>query len=131
MQKGICVIVPLFDVTLCLPILHSLRLPHFLIRLLLQVKGRMMIYWFIMFSYRFLATPAPISVKPLITQVYSRCQKLVVSSPTPIASTLDPVFSNDFPITLRKGKRQNVHPQFPHFVLITICHHIPILLLHP
>ena len=76
-------------------------------------------------------TPAPIPVKTLITQVYSRCQKLVVSSPTPIASTLDPVFSNDFPIALRKGKRQRVHPQFPHFVLITIFHHIPILLLHP
>ena len=27
-QKGIGVIVPLFDVTLCLLMLHSLRLPH-------------------------------------------------------------------------------------------------------
>ena len=53
-KKGIGVIVPLFDVTLCLLILHSLRIPRFPFRLLLQVLGRMMIYWFIMFPYRFL-----------------------------------------------------------------------------
>ena len=33
-----------------------------------------------------------------------------VSSPTLAASTLDPVFSHDLPIVLRKGKRQFVHP---------------------
>ena len=34
-QKGIGVIVPLFDVTLCLLMLHSLRLPHVPFHLLL------------------------------------------------------------------------------------------------
>ena len=37
-KKGIYVIVPLFDVTLCIRMLHYLRLPHFLFRLLLRVK---------------------------------------------------------------------------------------------
>ena len=54
-------------------------------------------------------TPAPILVKPLITQVYSRCQKSPVSSSAPAVSTLDSVFNVDLPITLRKGKRQCVH----------------------
>ena len=53
-KKGIGVIVPLFDVTLCLLMLHSLRLPRFPFCLPLQVRGRMMIYWFIMFPYQFL-----------------------------------------------------------------------------
>ena len=43
-KKGIGVIIPLFDVTLCVLILHSLRLPRFLFLLLLLVKGRVMIY---------------------------------------------------------------------------------------
>ena len=50
-------------------------------------------------------TPAPILVKPPITQVYSRCQNPLISSPTSAASTLDPVSSDDLPIALRKGKR--------------------------
>ena len=33
-----------------------------------------------------------------------------MSSPPPAASTSDPVLSDDLPITLRKGKRQYVHP---------------------
>ena len=40
-------------------------------------------------------TPAPFPVKPLITQVYSRSQKPLVSSPTPTASTLDPISNDD------------------------------------
>ena len=55
-------------------------------------------------------TPAPIPIKPPITQVYSRCQNPPVSSPTLAASTLDLVSNDDLPITLRKGKRQCVHP---------------------
>ena len=55
-------------------------------------------------------TPAPIPVKPLITQVYSRCQNPLVLSLTPTASTLDPVSSDDHPISFCKGKRQCVHP---------------------
>ena len=61
-----------------------------------------------------LASPTPASVppltKPLITQVYSRCQNPLVSSPTPAASTLDPISSDDLRIALRKGNRQCVHP---------------------
>ena len=60
-----------------------------------------------------LVVPTPASVPPLtkppITQVYSRRQKPSVSSPTPVASTLDPISDDDLPITLRKGKRQCVH----------------------
>ena len=41
---GIGVIVSLFDVTLCLLMLHSFRLPRFPFLLLLLVKGRVMIY---------------------------------------------------------------------------------------
>ena len=33
---------------------------------------------------------ALVPLKPLITQVYSRCQNPPVSSPTPTASSLDP-----------------------------------------
>ena len=43
-RKGIGGIISPFDVTLCLLMQHSLRLPHFPTRLLLLVKGRMMIY---------------------------------------------------------------------------------------
>ena len=51
-QKGIGVIHPLFDVTLCLLMLHSLRLPRFPNRLLLLVRGRMMIYWSTRFPFQ-------------------------------------------------------------------------------
>ena len=55
-----------------------------------------------------LALPAPVSVppstKPPITQVYARRLHPLVSSPPSAASTLDPVFSDDLPIALRKGK---------------------------
>ena len=50
--------------------------------------------------------PTLIPVKPHITQVYSRRQDPLVSSPTPAASKLDPVSGDDLPISLRKGKRQ-------------------------
>ena len=54
--------------------------------------------------------PVPTPVKPPITQVYTRCKNPLVSSPTLTTSTSDPVPSDDLPITLRKGKRQYVHP---------------------
>ena len=54
-------------------------------------------------------TPAPIPVKPPITQVYSRHQNAPVSIPIPAASTLDPVSSDDLLISLHKGKHQCVH----------------------
>ena len=61
-----------------------------------------------------LASPTPASVPPLtkppITQVYTRRQHPLVSSPPPAASTLDPVSSDDLPIAFHKGKRQCVHP---------------------
>ena len=55
-------------------------------------------------------TPAPASVKPPITQVYSRRQNPPVSSPTLTASSSDLVQNDDLPIALRKGKDQCVHP---------------------
>ena len=48
-------------------------------------------------------TSALILVKPPITQVYSRRQNPLVSSPTPAASTLDPVSNDDLLTALRKG----------------------------
>ena len=66
LKKGIGVIVPLFDVTLSLPMLPSLRLPRFPFRLLLQVRGRMMIYWLIMVPYRFLLQPSSLLNLPLL-----------------------------------------------------------------
>ena len=54
--------------------------------------------------------PIPAQVKPLITQVYTRCQHPPVLNPTLAASTSDPVLSDDLPIALRKGKRQCAHP---------------------
>ena len=50
-------------------------------------------------------TPAPVPIKPPITQVNFRRQNPPVTSPTPAASTSNPVQNNDLPITLRKGKR--------------------------
>ena len=57
----------------------------------------------------YVSLPAPIPVKPLITQVYSQRQNPPVSSPTPTTSTLDPIFSDDHHIALRKGKCHCVH----------------------
>ena len=54
-------------------------------------------------------TPNPVPVKPPITQVYSQHQNPPVSSPTPAASSSDPVQNNDFPIAFLKGKRQCAH----------------------
>ena len=48
-------------------------------------------------------------VKPPITQFYTRRQHPPVLSPPPAASTSDLVLSDDFPIALRKGKRQCAH----------------------
>ena len=55
-------------------------------------------------------TPAPILVKPPITQVYSRRHNPLDSSLTPVASSSDPVQNDDLPIALRKGKRRCTHP---------------------
>ena len=61
-----------------------------------------------------LASPTLASVppltKPLTTQVYARRQQPLVLSPPPIASTSDPVLSDDLPIALQIGKRQCAHP---------------------
>ena len=72
----------------------------------------------------------PVPTPTPITQVYSRHQNPLVSSPTPAASTLDPVSSDDLPIALSKGKCQCVQP-ISSFVLITVCYHILVLLLYP
>ena len=55
-------------------------------------------------------TPAPVPVKPPITQVYSQCQNPPVSNPTPTASSSDPVQNDDLLIALRKCKCQCAHP---------------------
>ena len=55
-------------------------------------------------------TPAPVPVKPPITQIYSRHQNPPVSSLTRAASSSDPVQNDDLPIALHKGKRQCAHP---------------------
>ena len=54
-------------------------------------------------------TPAPISVKPPITQVYYRGQNPLDSSLTQAASSSDLVQNNDLPIALRKCKCQCTH----------------------
>ena len=56
-----------------------------------------------------LALPASAFVPP-ITQVYTQCQHPPVLSPPLATSTLDPVSSDDRLISLRKVKRQCVHP---------------------
>ena len=61
-KKGIGVIVPLFDVTLCLLMLQSLRIPYFPFLLLLLVKGEdddLLVYT--------IALPAPSA--PILTLV--------------------------------------------------------------
>ena len=52
----------------------------------------------------------PAQVKPPITQVYTRQQHSLVSSPPLAASTSNPVLSKDLPIAPRKGKRQCAQP---------------------
>ena len=52
----------------------------------------------------------PPLTKPPITQVYTQRQHPPVSSPSPAASTSDPILSDDLPIVLRKGKHQCAHP---------------------
>ena len=113
-KKGIDVIVPLFDVTLCLLMLHSLRLPYFPFRLLRVRGGRRIACLYSCLTHCLFRTCScprlPAQVKPLITQVYTRRQHPPVSSPPPVASTSDPVLSDDLPIALRKGKRQCAYP---------------------
>ena len=54
-------------------------------------------------------TPVLVPVKPLITQVYSWHHNPPISSPTSVASSLDPVQNYDLLIPLHKGKRQCAH----------------------
>ena len=56
-----------------------------------------------------LPTPTLIPIKPPITQVYSWRYHPSISSPTPAASSSDPVQNDDLPIALRKGKCQCAH----------------------
>ena len=114
-KKGISVIVPLFDVTLCLLILHSLRLSGFSFLLLLLVKGEgddLLVYTISspVPPAPPNPTPSPVPVKPPITQVYSQCQNPLVSSPISTASSSDSVQNDDLLIVLRKGNRQCAHP---------------------
>ena len=54
-------------------------------------------------------TLAPVSIKPLITELYSRCQNPPASSPKPTGSSSNPAQNDGPPITLCKGKRQCAH----------------------
>ena len=54
-------------------------------------------------------TPAPVLIKPPITQIYSRRQNPPASSPTLAASSSDPIQNNNLPIALRRGKRHCAH----------------------
>ena len=73
-------------------------------------------------------------VKPPINQVYTRSQHPPVSSPPPVASTSDPVLSDDLPIVLRKGKGkgkpQCAHPISSFCSYDHLSSHSLVLLLH-
>ena len=51
------------------------------------------------------APPVPASVKPPITQVYTRCQNPPIFCPPPTTSTSGPVPDDDLPSALRKSRR--------------------------
>ena len=68
-KKGISAIIPFFDVTLCLLMLHSLRLPHFSLSSPVPSQGEdddLLVYT-IASPARPAPTPARVLVKPLIT----------------------------------------------------------------
>ena len=90
-KKGNGVIVPHFDITLCLLMLHFLRLPHFpfLLLLLVEEDDNLLVYT-ISLPAPPAPTPAPVPVKPPITQVYSWRQNPPVSSLTLAALSSDP-----------------------------------------
>ena len=107
-RRGIGVIVLVFAGTWFLLMSHFLRILFFSQDPIHTSQGEdddLLVYT--------LASPAPPFVHPLtkspITQVYSQSQNPPVSSPTPAASTLDPVSSHDLPIALRKRKRSHVY----------------------
>ena len=66
-------------------------------------------------------TPAPVPIKPPITQVYSQRQNPPISSPTLFASSSHPIQNNDLSIALHKGKCQCTQP-ISSFVS---CNHFP------
>ena len=74
-KKGICVIVPLFDVTLCLLMLHYSRLTRFPCCLLLLVRGGggdLLVYIVSLLVPTLAHAPiftalTPVSIKPHIT----------------------------------------------------------------
>ena len=92
LRKSVGVIVPLFGVTLCLLMLHSLRQPRFPCPLLSSALAPIF------------TAPVPVPIKTPITQVYSRHQNPSVSSPTLAVSSLDLVQNDDLLIALYKGK---------------------------
>ena len=107
-KKGIGVILPLFDVTLCLLMLHSLT-TSFSLSSIVTSSGEdddLLVYYVSLP----VPAPAPVPVKPPITQVYSRRQNPPFSIRTPSTSSSNPVQNDDLPIALCKGKRQCAHP---------------------
>ena len=111
-KNCIGVIVSLFDVTLCLLMLHSLRLPPFSLPFIVTSQGEeedFLIHTFASPIVSSRSAHVPTQVKPPITQVYTWCQHPQVSSPPPVASTSYPILSDDLLIALLKGKHQCAH----------------------
>ena len=111
-KKGIGVIVSIFDITLCLLMLNSLKLPRFPFLLMFPSQGEDddLLEYTITLPTPPTPTPAAVPVKPLITQVYSQPQNPPVYSPTPAASSSNLVQNNNLLIALHKGKSQCAHP---------------------
>ena len=111
-KKGIDVIVPLFNVTLCLLMLHSLRLPIFPSVYCYELGGRRRLTFFILLPHPLSLSNCfcPYSGKTSYHSGLHFASTPLVSSPPPVASALGSVLSDDLPIALRKGKCQCAHP---------------------
>ena len=112
-RNCIGVIISLLDVTLCLLMLYSLRLPPFSLSFTVKSQGEEEDFLIHTFASPILSSKSahvPTQVKPSITQVYTWCQHPPVSSPPPAASISYPVLSDDLLIALLKGKHQCAHP---------------------
>ena len=112
-KKGIGVIVPLFNVTFVSTNVAFFETTPFSFPSTVMSQGDeeyLLVYTLASPIISFEPTSVPTQVKPPITQVYTRCQHLLASSPSPAALTLDTVLSDDLSIALHKGKRQCAHP---------------------
>ena len=104
LKKGIDVIVLLFDDTLSIDVTFFETTPFSLSSTIIIVREEdddlLLVYT--ISSPSLASTRTPVPVKPPITQVYSRCQNPLISSPTPDALSSDPIQNDDLPIALCK-----------------------------